>query len=249
MQDADNAEDYRRSHLEKGTDYDAALATSPFDRYMARQEAKIAIALVDRLFPGGVPRYLDFACGTGRIISLLESRAERAYGVDVSPTMLAEAKQKCRKAELIERDITRDEFTLGDFDLVTSFRFFGNAQDQLRTDVLAALFRAVKPGGYLLINNHRNSGSIRHRLLRATRQATDGGLDHSKLIGMIRAAGFQIAETHGVGAWVFRASMKNSRVLESRRAEWYERLTNGSLIAPVAPDNLILARKPGGTGR
>lgn len=249
MQDADNAEDYRRSHLEKGSDYDEALATGPFDRYMARQEARMALAIVDRLFPRGVPRYLDFACGTGRIISSLESRAERAYGVDVSPTMLAEAKRKCRKAEFLQRDITRDEFTLGDFDLVTSFRFFGNAQDQLRTEVLAALYRALKPGGYLLINNHRNSGSIRHRLLRATGQATDGGLDHAKLRAMIQGAGLRIEEMHGIGAWVFRASLKNNRVLESPRADWYERLTNGSWLAPVAPDNLILARKPGGIGR
>ena len=89
MQDADHADDYRRSHLQKGSDYDAALATTPFDRYMARQEARMAQAVVDRLFPKGVPRYLDFACGTGRIISLLEGRADKVYGVDVSPTMLA----------------------------------------------------------------------------------------------------------------------------------------------------------------
>lgn len=27
--------DYRQSHIDKGADYDAALATGPFDAYMA----------------------------------------------------------------------------------------------------------------------------------------------------------------------------------------------------------------------
>ena len=43
---------------------------------------------------------------------------------------------------------------LGLFDLVTSFRFFGNAQDELRSSALAAINRHLRPQGYLIINNH-----------------------------------------------------------------------------------------------
>ena len=58
--------DYRSSHLQKsGEDYDRELERGDFDTYMAVHEAELLESIVKRLYPRGVPRYLDFACGSG----------------------------------------------------------------------------------------------------------------------------------------------------------------------------------------
>src|SRR5207245_4260401 len=87
--------DYRRSHLEKGADYDAALAYDPFDAFLAARERALLLEAVARAFPRGIPRYLDFACGTGRITQLVAPLAVQPYAVDVSETMLSQARAKC----------------------------------------------------------------------------------------------------------------------------------------------------------
>ena len=120
--------DYRRSHLEKGAEYDAALLADAFDSYMAEREKELLGRFIPALFPSGVDRYLDFACGTGRITELVASHAKCVVGVDVSESMIVTARQRCPAAEFVIADITREEHSLGRFDLVTAFRFMGNPQ-------------------------------------------------------------------------------------------------------------------------
>ncbi len=101
--------------------------------------------------------YLDFACGTGRILSHMEGYAKNSTGVDVSPEMLSETRKKVKKSELIEADLTRSQ-PLGDrrFDLITAFRFFLNAEASLRESVMGTLGQLLSDDGYLVFNNHMN---------------------------------------------------------------------------------------------
>ena len=41
---------------------------------------------------------LDFACGTGRVLSFIESLVDQSEGVDISPEMVAVARQRCGKS-------------------------------------------------------------------------------------------------------------------------------------------------------
>src|SRR4051794_14793106 len=100
------AADYRRSHLERGRSYDQTLAQSPFDHYMDEVERLRLQEIVRRLFPADIPRYLDFACGTGRITQLVAPMAREAIGVDVSPSMLEAARSKCSQAKFLLADLT-----------------------------------------------------------------------------------------------------------------------------------------------
>ena len=88
------ADDYRASHLAKGGQYDASLAESPFDAYMSAWERKHLPNLLRRFYPAGPQRYLDFACGTGRITEQVAPLAKQSTGVDISPTMIEEARKK-----------------------------------------------------------------------------------------------------------------------------------------------------------
>ncbi|MDP2809112.1 MAG: class I SAM-dependent methyltransferase [Rhodocyclaceae bacterium] len=160
--------DYRDSHLHRGKSYDGNLATDPFDAYMADMERIYLQEIISDLFANGVPRYRDFACGTGRITQTVSPHAKKTIGVDISPSMLEQAGKKCPDVDFMHADLTTERRDIGQFDLVTSFRFFGNAQPALRNSVLLVLSSLVRPGGYLIANNHRNPHSLAALLHLAT---------------------------------------------------------------------------------
>ncbi len=112
----------------------------------------------------GPTRLLDFACGTGRVLTSVEALVEEATGIDISENMAALARQKCRRAQVWVGDILRQPELLGkDYDLVTVFRFLLNAEPAQRRQVLSQLRAVVRePEGLLVANVHGNSRSLRH---------------------------------------------------------------------------------------
>ena len=112
----------------------------------------------------GPVRLLDFACGTGRVISTLESLVDAAEGIDISPNMVTVARKKCRRANLHVGDIlTQPELLQGKFDVITAFRFLLNVEPEVRRCVLEKLREVLRaPDGLLIVNVHGNSRSLRH---------------------------------------------------------------------------------------
>ena len=122
--------------------------------------AEILKGVLDEYFAGKEVHHLDFACGTGRIIEFMSGHTTESTGVDVSPSMLAEARGKGIDARLIEADITDSDELAGEtFNLITAFRFFLNAEPELRASAITALGKRLAPDGVLVFNNHHNSGS------------------------------------------------------------------------------------------
>jgi ubiquinone/menaquinone biosynthesis C-methylase UbiE len=235
--------DYRDSHLDRGTSYDGALATTPFDAYMAEFERRHLLEIVPRLFPEGVPRYLDFACGTARITQTVSPFAVETVGVDISPGMLAEARRKCPAVTFVHADLTSEEKEIGSFDLATSFRFFGNAQPALRDSVLQVLSRLIQPGGYLIINNHRNPRSLAALLNRATGGERETDLTHSKILGLLAKHRFRTIESHPIAAYMYRSRlMANARATDDKSLK-LERFFGREFLAPIAPDTVIVAQR------
>jgi len=236
--------DYRASHARKGRDYDTTLAESPFDAYMARWEAHWLATMVRQLHPDGVPRYLDFACGTGRILSVVAPLAREAIGVDVSASMLDVARAKVPVARLVHADITREGVDLGTFDVATAFRFFGNAQDELRKAVLRALALRIRDGGHLIINSHRNPRSLAAMLDHATGGHQGMDLHYAKLRRMLAAHGFVVVGARPIGAWLWRSRLL-ATVRDDARAARLERRFGAAALVAVAPDAVIVARRDG----
>ena len=161
--------DYRRSHIlpNKGRLYHAGFTDNPYRNMIWQFEKRILDNITKTLFADGIIQHLDFACGTGRVLSYLMGRASTSVGVDLSPSMLEVARKNSRTAEIIEADLTRSD-VLGDrkFNLITAFRFFPNAEANLRTEAMQVLSRHLDDNGYLVFNNHKNTGSTRNRLAR-----------------------------------------------------------------------------------
>lgn len=152
--------------------------------------------------------YLDFACGSGRILSLLETHVETATGIDVSQAMLDRARAKVNKARLLCRDLTADDGDLeGRYDLITAFRFFLNAEPTLRREILQQLAHRLKgPESRLVLNIHGNILSYKLILLpyhwlraRFAGRAIGGYLSKRELWNDLAAAGFVVEAVFGMG--------------------------------------------------
>jgi SAM-dependent methyltransferase len=234
--------DYRRSHLARGDRYDSVLAAAPFDAYMAQLEREFLQRTIPSLFAPARPRHLDFACGTGRITEVVVPLSTQSVGVDVSASMLEQARRKCPEAEFVQVDLTRDGADLGTFDLVTAFRFFGNAQDDLRAAVLDAIRRRLRPGGCLVLNSHRNPHSLATLLNGITGGRSEAmDLHFFKLSALLRRFGFKTLKTHPIGAWMYRSKLL-SMAHDPGRAMTLERRFRFAMLAPIAPDVVIVAR-------
>ena len=238
-------QDYRASHLERGGQYDANLAESPFDDYMSGWERKHLPNVIRRFFPQGPQRYLDFACGTGRITAQVAPMAGESVGVDISPTMIEEARKKCPQTIFHLADLTQKNPDLGgNFDLITAFRFFGNAQDELREGAMKAITQCLAPGGHLVINSHRNPRAL-YALLNRMTGGNCGSMDlHlSKLRGLLNRHGLRIVALQPIGAWMYRSSLMLTTKVDDTRAVNNEARFGGEMFAPIAPDLIVVAKK------
>jgi SAM-dependent methyltransferase len=124
------------------------------------------------------------------------------YGVDVSPDMLAIARDRCRRSRLIARDVTTSTEPLDvpvPVDVVTSFRFFLNAEPGLRRAALNWIHGMVTPGGRLIANFHLNPNSLRGTYLRARllRRRRMPMLSPREITDLLGDAGFVIEDMQG----------------------------------------------------
>lgn len=241
MKEKNDTSTYRTSHLDKGKDYDDAIYAGDFNTYMAEMEDWHIRKIIAKLYPNRVPRLLDFACGTGRITKTVEQLSDITIAVDVSETMLAEAKKKCTRTEFFHQDIVNEPFDIEPVNVVTAFRFFGNAEDELRNGVLSKLSNLVIPSGQIIINNHRNPSSLHELLLRFKGEKPETDLNYWKLKRILANHGFEIKRTIGIALWACTHSLKNrANTANFRKLEALSRLP---FLGPLSPDMIIVAQK------
>jgi len=99
----------------------------------------------------------------------------------------------------------------------------------------------LRPGGHLILNNHRNPWSVAAFLNRATGGADDMDLHHFMLRRLLRSNGIEIVEARAIGFWLFRSRMFAKA--DFRKARPLERLFNGPAFVPFSPDALLVGRK------
>lgn len=107
--------------------------------------------------------YLDFAAGTGRIISFMENLVDTAVGIEISKAMAELAFRDIKSACIMCCDITAPDALLeGKYDLITAFRFILNAEPSLRLSALKALASRLRDDSSCLVfNNHGYAWSYR----------------------------------------------------------------------------------------
>ena len=193
---------YRQSHISKGQDYQADFQRLPPRKLAWKIEQRLLGKIVQRFLAGRSIDYLDFACGTGRILSHLERHVSSSTGIDVSEAMLKVARSRSSRSRILQADLTRER-VLGEssFDLITAFRFFPNAEPQLREEALGALAGHLKQDGILVFNNHRSTTSARSRLARLLTKGRRGnhGMSPQEVHELIAGKGLQLLKTYHLG--------------------------------------------------
>jgi SAM-dependent methyltransferase len=140
------------------------------------EEAREAVALfrsVSSIAPGAP--VLDLACGAGRHLRELRSAGIDASGLDLSGTLLRNARSASATDPLIRADMRRIPLASGAVDgltsFFTSFGYFADPDDDLQ--VLAEMARVLSPGGSFMLD-FLNAGRVRRDLV-AEDQRTIGG--------------------------------------------------------------------------
>jgi len=149
----------------------------------------------------GARRYLDFACGTGRILEVGSSVFSDCLGIDVSEEMLSLAKRRAPAARFVRTDVTKTPGVVNEtFDCVTLFRFLLNAEPDLRLDVLRWLSDHMERDAQLIGNIHMNTFSIAGLLSIGGKQLLRRDVNYlsrSQLVSMLSATGFRVDEWKG----------------------------------------------------
>jgi SAM-dependent methyltransferase len=205
--------------------------------------------LLDRIFAGELARpprvAVDFACGTGRILRYLESRVDLTVGIDVSAEMLAHAKARCRRSLLIEHDVTRAPLRdlPGPVDLITAFRFFLNAEPELRREALAWMRSVLTPGGALVANFHLNPRSLRGTYLRArwAGERRAPMLAPAQAARLLQAGGFHVQARYGYEYLPYRRSGDRALAVGAR-ARLETALLHRARLARFGGAFLLVAR-------
>jgi predicted TPR repeat methyltransferase len=240
---------YRESHLNKGSDYHDRFRDNPRRQLLWRLEQELLGRILRRHLGQRPIDHLDFACGTGRILALLEDRTRSSTGVDVSPSMLAIARTHVHRAELIEADLTRSEVLAGRrFDLITAFRFFPNAEPELRREALAALAARLGDDAILVFNNHCHLAGLSYRLARlASRgRVAHSGMWDAEVATLVAGAGLEIRARYHAGV----LPETETRLLRPRRLVFaFERAATRLPLAGFASDVLyVCSHKRAGAG-
>ena len=193
-------QDYRNSHAApgKGLSYKNNW-NLPWRRYLWEREQQILDEVLRRYFPTTPPNHLDFACGTGRILRFIRPHSKHSTGIDVSESMLSVCEEDVRDVRLVRGDLTRDTNLLEEFfHLITAFRFFPNAQEELRNDVIIQLARRLHHDGILIFNNHKNLNSLLG-VMKSRFSKKWNGMQHDDVISMLTKANLKVLEIFSAG--------------------------------------------------
>ena len=170
-------------------------------RALHAPEKDVEAAIVRILTTGDIDNFLDAGTGTGRMLELIAPHAKRAVGIDVSPDMLAIARDR-----LLQEDIHNAQVRLGDtyrmpflnggsnsggggngFDVVLFHQVLHYLDDPGAAVAEAA--RVMAPGGRLLIADfasHREEylrDEFAHRRLGFSDREVEGWFGAAGLAG------------------------------------------------------------------
>ena len=157
------------------------------------------------LFAGLSGRILDAGVGTGCNIPFYPADA-CVTGIDLSPAMLARARQRAkavgRTVDLQLMDVTRLDLPDDMFDAAVASFLFCVLPDESQPDALRELRRVIKPGGTLrLLEYIRPTGAFRGFIARLWEPwmafAYGAGFDR-RTRAHLRDLGFEIVESRFV---------------------------------------------------
>lgn len=190
-------ESYRSEQVAR--DYDQRWSGAAGQRRDRRKARALTRALAALESSCGAPMrsVVDAPCGTGRFAAFLRERGLAYTGVDLSPAMLAVAREKAPGARYLAADAARLPFDDAQFDLALCIRFLHLVREpELRLSFLRELRRVARLGvivGYHHSRTVRVAGRrLRHRI--GLRERPPANPSPPAIRAELRAAGFAQAD-------------------------------------------------------
>ncbi len=191
--DRERLEAVKRDHASRTADYFAENA-GDWERLRslhveeARVEEAIRAALGDRPFGS----LLDLGTGTGRLLTLLADRYDRAVGIDASHDMLIAARSELDRAGVSQARVQQgDVYALAlprdAFDVVTVHQVLHYLDDPARA--LAEAARTLRPGGRLLVVDFAPHDQ---EFLRESHAHRRLGFSHGEIGRLLEQAGLEL---------------------------------------------------------
>jgi SAM-dependent methyltransferase len=131
------------------------LAESPLDRAMLD-------AFADRVKTGGNGEVGDLGCGPGRVTDYLHSIGLNAFGVDLSPEMIAVARRMYPGLRFSEGLMMSLDIKDGALGGVVAWYSIIHTPPELLPEIFAEFERVLAPGGQLLLAFQVGENERRH---------------------------------------------------------------------------------------
>ena len=172
------------------------------DTYEGQYTAKFKEKMLDLCGVADGDKVLDVGCGNGSLIKAISRKANiEAYGVDISPNMIAECR---KKFENISFEVSSGEqlsFNDGSVDTVTIccvLHHLNNAQNFVKE-----AHRILKQGGVLIIGEPWFPWGLRHIfnvIISPFMKSGDNKVfSHKRLKKLSGSVGFALTETYKKG--------------------------------------------------
>lgn len=143
--------DYTQSYSELAEDYNRLRFSGRPGRFLFERDQEIIRSYVAE---SGARRILDVPVGTGRVLEYVKDLDVDVVGLDLTREMLADAAVVAHptRHRLMEGDASKMPFEDGEFDCVTSLRFFHLFPAEHRPAFVREFLRVLKPGGHLIVS-------------------------------------------------------------------------------------------------
>jgi SAM-dependent methyltransferase len=180
-------------------------------------------------------RLLDFGCGTGANLDMLD-RFGRSYGFDLTYVGLKIGREGGR-TRLAQASVADAPVPSEVFDVATAFDVLYGLPEPIERAAVAEMFRAVKPGGYIIVNVAaldclKGDHSVLGREVRRYNRAS--------LALLLTGAGFTIERMTYTNASLF-LPMLAVRTWQRWRGLPQEADAESDITVPAAPINLVLS--------
>lgn len=124
-------------------------------------ESRVVQTVVSQLKRVSPSTLLEIGCGPGRLLQATSSAgvAAQRVGLDLSPYLLERARRRLgRGARLLHGDGLSIPSEDAAFDVSVASHYVGHLPRDVRRDAAAELTRVVRPGGHVLVVDHRWHG-------------------------------------------------------------------------------------------
>ena len=193
VNDRARLDEVRQRRADDAERYFESIAVSwDEERAMHAEVGAVERAITEIVGSGQLGRVVDLGTGTGRMLQLLATDAERAVGIDASHSMLSVARanlddERLRHCELRQGDVYRPPADAESFDLAVIHQVLHYLDDPERAVVEAS--RLLVPAGRLVIVDF---AAHHHEFLRSDHAHRRLGFSHDQLREYVSTAGLEV---------------------------------------------------------